>query len=77
MTTASPAYCDGDVLEETKPPGRLLKVLAVGEESYFVRVLGDAPGAAEPREWAWAYRGCEQGTRLIRPAGDGPSADDA
>ncbi|GAB7188936.1 hypothetical protein ATKI12_8767 [Kitasatospora sp. Ki12] len=73
MTAEPPAYRADDVLEETTEPGRLLRVLAVGEESYFIRLIGDAPLQTEPREWAWAHQGCEQHTRLVRPADDRPS----
>ncbi|MEU7093047.1 hypothetical protein [Kitasatospora aureofaciens] len=64
MTTRSPAYEAGNVIEETGPAGRRLLVVAVGEEAYFVRRL-DASYDVEPREAAWAHEGCEENTRLV------------
>ncbi|MFJ9847030.1 hypothetical protein ACIRYZ_42695 [Kitasatospora sp. NPDC101155] len=70
MRIDSPAYCVGDILQETVAPGRRMRVLTVGEESYFVRLLADTPAGTEPREWASAYEDCERYTRLIGLAGD-------
>ncbi|MFI8085996.1 hypothetical protein ACIF6L_35040 [Kitasatospora sp. NPDC086009] len=67
--TTSPRYRRGDLLEEAG--GRLLRVLAVGDEAYFLRRLDDQPGRdIEPAESAWAFAGCEDATHRIRMGAD-------
>lgn len=63
-------YQVGDIIgETTEDGGRLILILAVGHESYFVRHLGglgafdDMPNG-EPLETAWGIKGCEAVTYL-------------
>jgi hypothetical protein len=72
-------YRPGDIIgETTEDGGRLILVLAVGHEAYFVRHLGglgaldDTPDA-EPAETAWPITACEAVTYLHqRPAATPP-----
>ncbi|MEY9938905.1 hypothetical protein [Streptacidiphilus sp. MAP5-3] len=66
-----PRYAEGDVLVDKSAPERRLEVLCVGEEAYFVRRLGTAPGGpdgcdgsdgGEPMESAWAFETVESAT---------------
>lgn len=66
MTDETPTrYVAGDLIieETTKEGGRLFLVLAVGQESYFVRRL-DGVSDVEPLETAWSIEGCEAHTHL-------------
>lgn len=75
--TGSPRYQAGDVIGETTTDGgRLVEVLHVGQEAYFVRHLGglgafDGIPGMEPLETAWAFESCENATYLHeRPTAD-------
>jgi hypothetical protein len=70
VTGHQPRYRAGDIIgETTEGGGRLVEVLHVGHEAYFVRHLGgldsfDGIPDMEPLETAWAFEGCEAATYL-------------
>jgi hypothetical protein len=83
MSGERPRYQAGDIIgETTEDGGRLIRVLAVGREAYFLRHLGglgqfEDLADAEPAETAWGIAGCEAATYLHERSDPDPVAPDA